>query len=131
MDDALFDELLASVEEAGAIKRGEATASRRMRYVGRVLLAVEEEGREVWRLSEAAQALSDTSDDLDVKGIREALRQSQEGFAELLGISVGTLRGWEQGRRSPAGAARVLLMVAARHPETVLGTVQQAHKLAA
>ena len=37
-----------------------------------------------------------------------------------MGISVATLRNWEQGRRKPEGPARVLLMVAAKHPEVLL-----------
>ena len=37
-----------------------------------------------------------------------------------VGISVGTLRNWEQGRRKPEGPARVLLRVASRHPEALL-----------
>ncbi len=45
---------------------------------------------------------------------------SQDKFAALLGVSVKTLHNWEQGRRRPSGAARVLLRVAARHPELVL-----------
>jgi putative transcriptional regulator len=48
---------------------------------------------------------------------------SQGEFARLLGISVDTLQNWEQGRRKPSGAARVLLKVAARHPEAVLEAV--------
>jgi len=42
---------------------------------------------------------------------------SQEKFAALLGISPRTLRDWEQGRRSPSGAAQTLLRIAAKHPE--------------
>ncbi|HCE69426.1 MAG TPA: hypothetical protein DER40_18585, partial [Geobacter sp.] len=45
---------------------------------------------------------------------------SQDKFADLVGISVGTLRNWEQGRRKPEGPARVLLQVASRHPEALL-----------
>jgi DNA-binding transcriptional regulator YiaG len=45
-------------------------------------------------------------------------------FAALLGISVSTLRNWEQGRRVPEGPARVLLQVTAKHPEAVLDVVQ-------
>ncbi|HET7508933.1 MAG TPA: hypothetical protein VFJ65_01665, partial [Solirubrobacterales bacterium] len=48
---------------------------------------------------------------------------SQPKFAALMGISVGTLRNWEQGRRKPEGSARVLLRVVERHPEVVLETV--------
>ncbi|MHB8522453.1 MAG: helix-turn-helix domain-containing protein [Limisphaerales bacterium] len=51
---------------------------------------------------------------------RARLKLSQGAFAELLGISVKALHNWEQGRRKPAGAARVLLRVAAYHPEVVL-----------
>ena len=42
-----------------------------------------------------------------------------------MGISVGTLRNWEQGRRKPEGPARVLLRVAAKHPEAVLDVVRE------
>jgi putative transcriptional regulator len=42
---------------------------------------------------------------------------SQSRFAALLGISVRTLQEWEQGRRSPTGAAKTLLRVAETHPE--------------
>ena len=55
-----------------------------------------------------------------VAATRSKLRLSQTKFAELLGISVRTLHNWEQGRRKPTGAARVLLRVASRHPEVVL-----------
>jgi len=49
---------------------------------------------------------------------------SQARFAELLGVSVRTLQEWEQGRRQPTGAARVLLRVAAKHPKAVLEAVR-------
>ncbi len=42
---------------------------------------------------------------------------SQQEFAQLLGVSPRTLQDWEQGRREPTGAARMLLRVAAKHPE--------------
>jgi len=42
---------------------------------------------------------------------------SQDEFAELMGISKRTLEQWEQGRRSPSGAARTLIRIADRHPE--------------
>ncbi|MGY2170886.1 helix-turn-helix domain-containing protein [Pseudomonas gingeri] len=42
---------------------------------------------------------------------------SQPRFAELLGVSVRTLQEWEQGRRSPSGAARSLLHIAALRPD--------------
>ena len=55
-----------------------------------------------------------------VAGTRGKLGLSQAEFAKLLGISVRTLHHWEQGTRTPTGAARVLLRVASRHPEVVL-----------
>jgi putative transcriptional regulator len=56
----------------------------------------------------------------DVATIREKTGLSQARFAQLLGVSVRTLQDWEQGRRAPSGAARTLLMVAAKHPRTLL-----------
>ena len=44
---------------------------------------------------------------------------SQAQFAESLGISVRTLRKWEQGEREPSGAAKVLIRIAQRHPEVL------------
>ena len=45
---------------------------------------------------------------------------SQTAFAELLGVSVRTLQGWEQGRKQPSGAARTLLRIALKSPEAIL-----------
>jgi putative transcriptional regulator len=56
----------------------------------------------------------------EVRKVREKYGLSQDKFASLMGISVATLRNWEQGRRKPEGPARVLLMVAAKHPEALL-----------
>jgi putative transcriptional regulator len=55
-----------------------------------------------------------------VSSIRERTGLSQAKFAVLLGVSVRTLQEWEQGRRAPSGAARTLLMVAARNPQALL-----------
>ena len=44
---------------------------------------------------------------------------SQEQFARLLGVSKRTLQEWEQGRKQPSGAARVLLKIAARQPDVL------------
>lgn len=44
---------------------------------------------------------------------------SQQGFADVLGVSPRTLQEWEQGRRKPSGAARSLLMIAKRKPEVL------------
>jgi putative transcriptional regulator len=55
-----------------------------------------------------------------VATIRERTGLSQARFAALLGVSVRTLQEWEQGRRAPSGAARTLLMVAAKNPHALL-----------
>jgi putative transcriptional regulator len=54
-----------------------------------------------------------------VKAIRERLGVTQEEFARMFRVSVGTLRGWEQRRRHPRGAALALLRVIDREPEAV------------
>jgi putative transcriptional regulator len=55
----------------------------------------------------------------DIRSIRTHLKKSQAEFALMIGVSVGTLRNWEQGRRSPEGPARALLKVAAENPRAV------------
>jgi putative transcriptional regulator len=92
MKKELFDELLQSVKEAAAIERGKLKPSRRFEIK--------------------------TAN--DVARVRNRLGLSQNKFARLLGISENTLQNWEQGRRKPAGAAKVLLKVAARHPQMIL-----------
>lgn len=95
MKKELFDELLQSVKEATAIERGQAKPSRTFKL---------ESGNDVAR-------------------VRNRLGLSQNKFARLLGISENTLQNWEQGRRKPAGPAKVLLRVAARHPPAILEAV--------
>jgi putative transcriptional regulator len=56
----------------------------------------------------------------DVAMIRGKTGLSQSRFASLLGVSVRTLQDWEQGRRAPSGAARTLLLVAAKNPRALL-----------
>jgi putative transcriptional regulator len=91
MKNELFEELLESLKQGGAIMKGSRKASR------------------VFEFPES-----------EVKKLRGNYGLSQDKFASLMGISVATLRNWEQGRRKPEGPAKVLLMVAARHPEVLL-----------
>ena len=86
-----FDELLTSVRQMGAIRRGERKPSR-----------------------------TTTFKPTDVKALRAALDQSQPEFALMIGVSVATLRNWEQGRRTPDGPALALLQVAAHNPAAVV-----------
>jgi putative transcriptional regulator len=62
----------------------------------------------------------------DVAALRRFIGLTQTQFAEALGISIHTLRNWEQGRRQPEGPALALLRIAARHPGVVRENVPTA-----
>ncbi|MCK6557103.1 helix-turn-helix domain-containing protein [Candidatus Binatia bacterium] len=62
----------------------------------------------------------------DVAALRRFVGLSQSQFAEAMGISVHTLRNWEQGRRRPEGPAIGLLRIAARHPRIIRENVKSA-----
>lgn len=55
----------------------------------------------------------------DVVALRHFVRLTQEKFAAAMGISVPTLRNWEQDRRRPDGPASALLRIAARNPRVI------------
>lgn len=61
--------------------------------------------------------------EIDVAAIRARSNLSQVLFADRIGVPVGTLRNWEQGRRVPDGPARVLLAMLARNPGIVEETL--------
>jgi putative transcriptional regulator len=63
---------------------------------------------------------------VDVSAIRARTGLSQETFARRIGVSVGTLRNWEQGRRKPDGPAKVLLSLLERDPGIVERTLSKA-----
>lgn len=94
MNDEMFNELLESVKQAGDIKKGKRKPSRHT--------VIEEP---------------------DVAAIREKYDMTQQEFSLLLGISVGTLRNWEQGRRKPQGPAKVLLKIAEKRPKAILDSL--------
>ncbi len=62
--------------------------------------------------------------DVDVRKIRKSLKLSQTQFAARFGLPASTIRDWEQHRRKPEGAARVLLQVIKREPEAVSRALQ-------
>ena len=48
---------------------------------------------------------------------RKSVDLTQREFAALLNVSIDTIQDWEQGRRSPRGAAKTLLRIAQSHPD--------------
>lgn len=107
-------------QEVAAVERGEAQPARVWEFVpdGRGGFERRPVDAEKFR-----QTRADAWNQRQAVEAREKLGLSQDQFARLLGISVRTLHQWEQGRRKPSGAARVLLRVAAQSPEAVLQAV--------
>ena len=91
MDKKLFDQLAESMEQMGEITRGERSPSREF-----------------------------VVDAIEVKAVRAATGLSQARFARVIEVHVGTLRNWEQGRRSPTGPAKALLKAIRNDPKHVL-----------
>ncbi len=119
MEKKLFNELQQSLREMQALRRGEQAPSRVWKVkrgpgAKFVRQQLDPEAYHQERRAEWENNLAKT---------RARLGLSQSKFAELLGISIKTLHNWEQGRRKPTGAARVLLRVASLHPEAVLEAV--------
>lgn len=82
MDNQMFDELLASVQQMDNIVKGKQKPARVTEFP-----------------------------DPEVRAIREKIGLSQQSFALLIGVSKRTLENWEQGRRHPTGPARALLKI--------------------
>ena len=93
----MFEELLESVREGGAILRDRGKASRRFE-VG----------------------------SSGIRAIRERTSLSQSEFARLIGVSVKTLQNWEQDRRRPTGPAAALLRIIAHAPQLAIKAIHQA-----
>jgi putative transcriptional regulator len=62
----------------------------------------------------------------DISALRHFVGLTQIQFARAIGISVHTLRNWEQGRRHPEGPAIALLRIAARHPRIIRENLESA-----
>ena len=92
----MFDELLESVREGGAILRGQTKPSRRFE-VG----------------------------PSGIRAIRERTSLSQSEFASLIGVSVKTLQNWEQDRRRPTGPAAALLRIIEYEPRLAVKAIHQ------
>ena len=56
---------------------------------------------------------------IDVKAIRQRLQLTQREFAQCYGFGLSAVRHWEQGRRKPEGAARMLLTIIDKAPKVV------------
>lgn len=96
MKKAHFEEFIESVREMKAIEKGQKKASRAFEFPPP-----------------------------DARQIRRKFHLTQSDFARLIGISVSTLRNWEQGVRVPEGPAQVLLRIADAHPEAVFEVTSQ------
>ncbi len=62
---------------------------------------------------------------INVRAIRKKTGMSQQRFCATFGISLGTLRHWEQGLRAPRGTARVLLKVVDNNPSAVIKAINE------
>lgn len=96
MDAKLFKRLAGSMEQMGEIVRGERAPSREFHV-----------------------------DAMGIRDIRNATGLSQQKFADIIHVNVGTLKNWEQGRREPTGPARALLQMIKRDPRYVIETLSK------
>ena len=94
MDKALFDRLVEIMTQMDEIVKGERQPSREV-----------------------------VIDAVKVKAIRKNTGLTQQRFAKLIDVNVGTLRNWEQGRREPTGPAKALLRAIERDPKHVLAAL--------
>lgn len=73
--------------------------------------------QEVRRIKAGGKAKVWTPRQLTVIAVRKELGKTQREFSALLGVPVGTIRDWEQGRKEPDSAAITLIKVAQKHPK--------------
>ncbi|MDZ4074021.1 MAG: NadS family protein [Hylemonella sp.] len=91
MDKTLFEDLVNSLQEAKAISKGGASASRRFEVKPP-----------------------------DARAVREQIGLSQSEFARLMRVSIKTLQNWEQHRRTPTGPAAALLKIMSQAPDVAV-----------
>jgi putative transcriptional regulator len=96
MKKQMFEQLLGSVREAGAILRGRKKPARRT--------VIQASG---------------------VRVIRERTSLSQSEFAQLIGVSVRTLQNWERDRRRPTGPAAALLSIIEHDPALAVKAIHR------
>ncbi|MBQ6535131.1 MAG: helix-turn-helix domain-containing protein [Opitutales bacterium] len=94
MEEKLFNDLLESVKQMKAIRSGKMKPAKVAKF-----------------------------EKNEITDVRRKLNMTQTQFATAFGISVSTLRNWEQGHRNPTGAAVTLIKVARKHPKAVLEAV--------
>jgi putative transcriptional regulator len=91
-----------------------------MSKLGKKLIRAAKEARAIVRgAAKPSSYRIHVPDEVDVQSIRKRLGLSQAEFSARFGIPPGTLRDWEQGRRTPEGPARVLLKVIENDPKAV------------
>src|SRR5210317_1471499 len=74
---------------------------------------------DVMAIKAGSPAKTWTPEQLLAISVRKQLKKSQPAFSKLLGVPVGTIRDWEQGRKQPDSAAVTLIKVAQRNPEVL------------
>lgn len=77
----------------------------------------------------ASQAARDDAEGMQdaarfARRVRMRLGLSQAEFSERIEVPVETIRNWEQGKRSPTGAARALLKLLDKAPEVALAALR-------
>lgn len=110
--DSFATRLLRSASQAVAISKGEMKPSR--------TFTVPMTTRNAPHIPDAPEFTSK-----EIAGIRESMGASQPVFAKYLGVSVSTIRTWEQGDKVPTGSARRLLQFAHSEPTNFVAFIER------
>ena len=105
------------LSEAAAIDRGDIVAGRVWSVTKRQdgTLARKALNPETYRAAQARGWRAKT----EAARVRRRINITQDAFARMLGVSLGTVRKWERGTIEPSGAARTLLKIAEKYPAIV------------